>query len=64
MDSGTKMVLKNHADRKTGKYRSGKTYKIKKKRLVTMGKGFHDLSSSDEMVFKNLVFMQVASKFV
>jgi len=47
------MVLKNHTDRKTGENQGEKAYKIKGKRLVSIGKGYHDLSSSDEMGLKN-----------
>lgn len=64
MDSGTKMVLKNHADRKTGGNQSKKAYKIKQKMLVTIRNGYHDLSSNDGMDKNGLVFMRVASRFV
>jgi len=40
------MVLKNYADRKNREKQRIKAYKIKQKRLVSIGKGYLDLSSN------------------
>lgn len=58
------MVLRNCENKKYKRKTGEKAHKIKEKWLVSAGKRYPDLSSSDEMSLEKPAFMRGASIFV